>query len=158
MAAQKVTTTASSKPAAKAAPPVKSTKSPAAAAAKAPATAAAKTKAAAAPAAKAKVAAAKAPAPKPVVNTVTVKHLAASLAEQHDLPKKQAETLMVDIVGLLVEHLKGGDRLRIGGLGILEVKARPERMGRNPSTGEAIQLKASRKIAFRAAKELKEAI
>jgi DNA-binding protein HU-beta len=156
MAAQKVTTAASSKPAAKAAPAAKSTKSPAAAAAKAPA--AAKAKAAAAPAAKAKVAAAKAPAPKPVVNTVTVKHLAASLAEQHDLPKKQAETLMVDIVGLLVEHLKGGDRLRIGGLGILEVKARPERMGRNPATGEAIQIKASRKIAFRAAKELKEAI
>jgi DNA-binding protein HU-beta len=87
-----------------------------------------------------------------------VKHLAASLAEQHDLPKKQAETLMADIVGLLVEHLKGGDRLRIGGLGILEVKARPERMGRNPATGEAIQIKASRKIAFRAAKELKESI
>ena len=59
---------------------------------------------------------------------------------------------------MLVQHLKDGDRLRIGGLGMLEVKDRPARMGRNPGTGEAIQIKASRKIAFRPAKELKEAI
>jgi DNA-binding protein HU-beta len=158
MAAQKVTK-AAPKTTAKAASPAKTAKSPAVAAAKTKpvATPAAK-KTAAAPASRAKVAAAKAPPPKLVVNTVTVKHLAASLAEQHDLPKKQAETLMADIVGMLVEHLKEGDRLRIGGLGILEVKSRPERMGRNPATGAAIQIKASRKIAFRAAKELKDSI
>jgi len=38
------------------------------------------------------------------------------------------------------------------------VKDRPARMGRNPATGEAVQIKASRKVAFRAAKELKTAI
>jgi DNA-binding protein HU-beta len=58
----------------------------------------------------------------------------------------------------LVDHLKAGERVRIGGLGIIQVKERPARMGRNPATGEAIQIKASRKIAFRAAKELKDAI
>ncbi len=58
----------------------------------------------------------------------------------------------------MVGHLKRGDRLRIGGLGILEVKSRPARMGHNPATGETIQIKASKKIAFRAAKELREAI
>jgi DNA-binding protein HU-beta len=57
----------------------------------------------------------------------------------------------------VVEHLEAGERVRIGGLGIIEVKNRPARAGRNPATG-AIQIKASKKIAFRAAKELKDAI
>ena len=89
---------------------------------------------------------------------VTAKHLAASLAAQQELPEKQAKALLASLVELMVGHLKKGDRLRIGGLGVLEVKSRPARMGRNPATGEAIQIKASKKIAFRAAKELKEAI
>lgn len=90
--------------------------------------------------------------------TVTLKMLAAEFAAQHALPKNQADTMMTDVVGLLVHHLKGGDRLRLGGLGILEVKNRPARTGRNPATGAAIEIKASKKIAFRAAKELKDAI
>ena len=49
-------------------------------------------------------------------------------------------------------------RIRIGGLGILQVRKRAARMGRNPATGEQIQIKASKKVAFRASKELKEAI
>ena len=44
------------------------------------------------------------------------------------------------------------------GLGILQVKKRPARMGRNPATGAQIKIKASKKVAFRAAKELKEAV
>ena len=74
------------------------------------------------------------------------------------MPKKQAETVMEDVIGLLVAHLKVGDRLRLGGFGSLEVKDRPARTGRNPATGAAIQIAASRKIAFRPAKELKAAI
>ena len=89
---------------------------------------------------------------------VTVKHLAASLAEQEQLPAKQATALVTGLVDLLVDHLKKGDRLRIAGFGILEVRSRPARTGRNPATGEAIQIKASKKIAFRAAKDLKEAV
>ena len=58
----------------------------------------------------------------------------------------------------MTAHLKGGDRIRISGLGILEVRKREARMGRNPATGEAIQIAASKKIAFRPAKELKEAV
>ena len=63
-----------------------------------------------------------------------------------------------DLVGLVTKHLKKGDRIRIGGLGILQVRKRAARMGRNPATGEPIQIKASKKVAFRAAKELKEAV
>ena len=53
---------------------------------------------------------------------------------------------------------KKGERIRIAGLGILQVRKRPARMGRNPATGEAIKIGASKKVAFRASKELKEAI
>ncbi len=91
-------------------------------------------------------------------NTVTMKHLAAQLAENHEIAKKQADAIMTDLVTLVTKHLKKGDRIRIGGLGILQVRRRAARMGRNPATGEPIKIKASKKVAFRAAKDLKEAI
>ncbi len=106
-------------------------------------------------------AAAEAPAPAPKAAapaTVTSKQLAARLAEAQGMPKQQAEAVLDGLVGLLVEHLKAGDRLRLGGLGVIEVKDRPARSGRNPATGEAIQIAASRKVAFRPAKELKDAL
>ena len=90
--------------------------------------------------------------------TVTIKHLAANLAESHAMSKKQTEAVLGDLVGLVTKHLKKGDRIRIGGLGILQVRKRAARMGRNPATGEPIQIKASKKVAFRAAKELKESV
>jgi DNA-binding protein HU-beta len=105
----------------------------------------------AAPKSAAKQAAGKAP-------VVTAKHLAASIADEHQIPQKQANAVVASLIGLMTDHLKNGDRLRISGLGILEVKSRPARMGRNPATGEAIQIKASKKIAFRAAKELKASV
>ena len=91
-------------------------------------------------------------------NTVSLKHLAASLAEDHEMPKKQAEALLGDLVNLVTKHLKKGDRIRLVGLGVLQVRKRAARMGRNPATGEPIEIKASKKVAFRAAKELKEAV
>ena len=90
--------------------------------------------------------------------TVTLKHLAAELAESHEVAKKQAEAMLNDMVGSIVKHLKKGNRLRIVGLGILQVRHRAARMGRNPATGAPIQIKASKKVAFRAAKELKESV
>jgi DNA-binding protein HU-beta len=90
--------------------------------------------------------------------TVTLKHIAANIAEEHELAKKQAEAILGNMVDIVVKHLKKGDRIRIGGLGILQVRKRAARMGRNPATGEPIKIKASKKVAFRAAKELKEAV
>ena len=123
--------------------------------------AAAPAKKAAAPAKKAaaspKAAASAKKAAAPQV-TITLKQMAAELATGHDLPKKQAESLLGERVALATSHLKKGDKIRLTGLGILQVKSRAARMGRNPATGEAIQIKASKKIAFRPAKELKEAV
>ena len=109
----------------------------------------------------AKAAAAKGPAKTAApakAATVTLKHLGAALAEKHNLPKKQANEVLADMVSMITTHLKKGARLRLGGLGILQVRKRPARMGRNPATGAAIKIKASKKVAFRAAKELKESV
>ena len=77
---------------------------------------------------------------------------------EHASAKWDRVLVLGDLVGLVTKHLKKGDRIRIGGLGILVVRKRAARMGRNPATGEPIQIKASKKVAFRAAKELKEAV
>jgi DNA-binding protein HU-beta len=90
--------------------------------------------------------------------TVTLKQIAAQLAERQDLSKKRTEAILADPVTLTARHLKQGARLRLTGLGILQVRHRAARMGRNPATGEAIRIKASRKIAFRPAKELKDSL
>ena len=90
--------------------------------------------------------------------TVTTKHLAAALSEQHQLTKKQGLEMMADLIGMITKHLKKGERVKIVGLGILQVRHRAARMGRNPTTGEPIQIKAGKKVAFRASKDLKEAV
>jgi DNA-binding protein HU-beta len=90
--------------------------------------------------------------------TVTLRHLAAELADGHEMPKKQAEAVLGDLVTLATKHLKKGNKIRLTGIGVLQVRKRAARMGRNPATGEAIKIKASKKVAFRPAKELKEAV
>ena len=89
---------------------------------------------------------------------VSLKQMAATLAESHDLPKRQVEAMLGKFVQSFAEHLQQGTKIRIPGLGIFQVSSRAARTGRNPATGEPIQIKASKKIAFRPAKELKEAI
>ena len=97
-------------------------------------------------------------ATKPSAPTVPLSKVAAELAEKTGMTKKDATACLDDFVGLVVKHLKKGNKVRITGLGILQVRNRPARMGRNPATGEAIKIKASKKVAFRVAKDLKEAI
>ena len=92
------------------------------------------------------------------VETVTLRHLALALAERHGLKKAQLNAMLMSMVEDIAKHLKKGRRIRLNGLGIIQVRKRKARMGRNPATGEAIKIKASKKVAFRAAKDLKEAI
>ena len=107
---------------------------------------------------KAASSAASASAAKPKTVTLSTKQLANELADKQELTHKQGAAIMEDMVALMTKHLKKGTRIRINGLGILQVRKRAARMGRNPATGEAIQIPAKKKIAFRASKELKEAV
>lgn len=106
----------------------------------------------------AKTPAAKVAAKKAVPEVLTLKHLAAELSEAHEVPKKQAEAMVSDFIDRMGGHLKKGKKLRISGLGILQVRKSPARMGRNPATGESIKIKASKKVAFRPSKDLKERV
>ncbi len=92
------------------------------------------------------------------VLTVALSKIAAELAEKHEMSKKGMGELLANFVELTVKNLKKGNKVRITGLGIFQVKKRPARLGRNPLTGEQIKIKASKKLAFRAAKEVKESI
>jgi len=103
-------------------------------------------------------AAPKVAAPKVKVQSISTRQLGAQLAAKNDLSKKLANALIEDTISFITKHLKKGARIRLNGLGILVVRKRGPRMGRNPATGEAIKIKASKKVAFRASKELKEAI
>jgi DNA-binding protein HU-beta len=145
-------------PAKKTAPAAKKAAAPAAKVA-GPAKKTASSKKAAAPAKKSTAPAKKAAALKvaPQV-TITLKQMAAELAEGLELPKKVAEAVLADLVTMATKHLANGDKIRLTGLGVLQVRALPARMGRNPATGESIKIAASKKIAFRPAKELKESV
>jgi len=90
--------------------------------------------------------------------TIPLSKLAAELAEKHEMSKKAAGEFLSAFVELTVKNLKKGHKVRVTGLGIFQVRKRPARMGRNPATGAQIKIKASKKLAFRAAKEVKEAI
>jgi DNA-binding protein HU-beta len=90
--------------------------------------------------------------------TVTLKQIAAELAGEHELSKKDVEALFEGMITHFGKNLKKGKRIRIKGLGILQVKKTSARTGRNPATGETIQIPAKKKVAFRVAKELKETV
>jgi DNA-binding protein HU-beta len=89
---------------------------------------------------------------------LTLRNIAETLSEMHELPKRQANEMLTQVVEIIAKSLKKGDKIRLTGLGILQVRKRAARMGRNPQTGEPVKIKASKKIAFRAAKDLKESI
>jgi DNA-binding protein HU-beta len=100
----------------------------------------------------------------PLPPIITLKHLAEWAGYNHGVPKQQAIEMFTGFVADIGRVLKKGSKIRIPNLGILQVRirpARPSRKGRNPATGEEIQIKASKaskKVAFRVAKGLSEAI
>jgi len=91
-------------------------------------------------------------------DVVTMKQLATDLAALHEIPKKQSEAMMSDLIAHITKHIKRGAKVRVPGFGILMVKRTSARMGRNPATGAAIKIPAKKKVAFRVSKDLKAAV
>ena len=87
-----------------------------------------------------------APAKAATQATITLKHLAAALADSHDIAKKQAEAVLGDLVALTTRHLKRGDKIRLTGLGILQVRKRAARMGRNPRPARPSRSRPARRL------------
>jgi DNA-binding protein HU-beta len=91
-------------------------------------------------------------------DVVTLKQLATDLSQLHQLPKKQSEAVLTDLIAQITKHIKRGAKVRVPGFGILMVKRTSARMGRNPATGETIKIPAKKKVAFRVSKDLKAAV
>ncbi len=91
--------------------------------------------------------------------TVSTSQMISDVANQFDqLPKKMTKEVIAGFLSILETEIAAGKKLRIDKIGILQVKDRAPRMGRNPQTGEEIKIPASKKISFRASKSLKEQI
>lgn len=84
--------------------------------------------------------------------------LIAAVAENASLTKKDAEKALNAVVESITKALKGGDKVQLVGFGTFEVRKRGARTGKNPRTGEAIKIKASKVPAFKAGKALKDIV
>ena len=84
--------------------------------------------------------------------------LVIAIAEKTQMTKKDSEAALVAALEAITDALSEGERVQLVGFGSFEVKARAERLGRNPQTGEAVATPASKSPVFKAAKSLKDAV
>ena len=91
-----------------------------------------------------------------MAKALTKSQIISAVAEKNNLPKKQAAEILEQLATLAYTHAK--DSFTIPGLGKLVLVNRKARVGRNPATGETIQIKAKKVVKFRVAKAAKDAI
>ncbi|WP_347489687.1 HU family DNA-binding protein [Desulfoscipio sp. XC116] len=84
--------------------------------------------------------------------------LIASVAEKSELTKKDAEKAVGAVLASIEEALAGGDKVQLVGFGTFEIRERAARKGRNPQTGEEINIAAARVPVFKAGKALRETV
>ncbi|WP_137897219.1 HU family DNA-binding protein [Sphingomonas sp. 2SG] len=84
--------------------------------------------------------------------------LAETLVIKHSMTKSDARKAVDDIMAAIVSAASKGDEVSLAGFGKFKVKDSPARDGRNPSTGEAIKIAASKKLTFTPAKAVKDAL
>lgn len=89
---------------------------------------------------------------------MNIAELAEHIATGQGLNKSQAKAVVEAVFGAIVESAKKGEEVSIPGFGKFKVGSREARTGRNPATGEAIQISASKKLAFTPAKQVKDAM
>lgn len=89
---------------------------------------------------------------------MTKKELVSAMAEKTEQTKVKTAEMLDALIEVVSEALSNGEEVAIAGLGKFEVRERAARNGRNPQTGEAITIAASKVPAFKAAKALKNAV
>ena len=89
---------------------------------------------------------------------MTKAELVAKIAREGGIAKSQAEKAVGGFVAAVSAALSGGDKITLVGFGTFSVVARSQREGRNPGTGEKIQVPASKVVKFKAGKTLKEKV
>lgn len=84
--------------------------------------------------------------------------LIAKVAESGEMNKAQAGSAVEAVLDAICGALTSGEKVSLSSLGIFEINDRKARQGRNPATGETIQIAASKSVKFRPAKSLKDAV
>lgn len=84
--------------------------------------------------------------------------LVSALAAKSGLSKKDSEKALKAFVTVITDTLAKNDKIQLVGFGTFAVKDRPSRVARNPRTGEAIKVKASKAATFKAGKALKDSV
>ena len=80
------------------------------------------------------------------------------IAESAEIRKTQAEKALEAFINLIGSELQKGEKIQVAGFGTFEVTCRAARTGRNPQTGEEIEISASKNVKFKAAKALKDRV
>lgn len=88
----------------------------------------------------------------------TTTEIADKIAAEQNLSKSQAKTIVESVFKQIADDARTGSETSIPGFGKFKVKDTPAREGRNPATGAAIKIAASKKLAFAPAKALKDAL
>ncbi len=81
--------------------------------------------------------------------TVTASQLLQSVADHLGIKKSEAKTFVDGYTDVVKAYVMKGAKVKIGDIGMIMIRARKARMGRNPQTGEPVKIKASKKLAFR---------
>ncbi|EJR53299.1 DNA-binding protein HU [Bacillus cereus VD107] len=81
-----------------------------------------------------------------------------NVAQSAEISQKEATVVLQTVVESITNTLAAGEKVQLIGFGTFEVRERAARTGRNPQTGEEMQIAASKVPAFKAGKELKEAV
>jgi len=89
---------------------------------------------------------------------MTKTELIAKVADEANVSKKDAGNSLDAVLNVITTALQNGEKVQLVGFGTFEVRARAERKGKNPQTGEAITIAATKAPAFKAGKALKDAV
>ncbi len=84
--------------------------------------------------------------------------LISTLASRANLSRRDSDRAVNTIFQLIIEELEKGDKVQIVGFGCFDVRSRPPRKGRNPMTGESIDIGETRSVSFKPGKSLKDAM
>ncbi len=93
-----------------------------------------------------------------MANQMTKAQLVAALAEETNSDKRQAGALLDALIGIITRTVSEGGAVTLPGVGKIYCRERPERVARNPSTGEQIQKPADKVVKITVAKALKDSI
>lgn len=89
---------------------------------------------------------------------ITKSNIVEAVAAKAGLKKKDSEAAVNETIAAIAAALANGEKVQITGFGAFEVKERAARTGRNPQSGENIEIPASKRVSFSAGKNLKESV